>query len=221
MTGKLVKQMAIQKSVMDVMEKNLAAWQSVEEMRKDYDLFVRNLKKIDDDLAEIKKDLAPLKKKRLRSKNALIQQLSPVTGILEVYAGDSGDRKLARLTDSRIDDLKRLKTDALKQYCEKVLKEVASLMETQAGNNQKGSRRMISGYGLTEEHLERLKKALDQYATDAENHMNSRNDIRKSRARLERRVRENSQLLKKRMDRMMLLFHDSHKDFHDAYFSSR
>jgi hypothetical protein len=215
------KQIEIQKSVMDVMEKNLSKWQSIEEMRKNYDLFIRNIKKIDDYLAEVKADPASLKKKMLRSKKELIRHLSPVIGVLEVYAGDSGNKKLVRLAASGIDDLKRLKAGALTGYCRQVLKAINSLTEKQAAEAPGGPDRMISDYGLTLNHLEKLKEASDQHAADIKDYRNSRDEIRKSRSGLERRIRENSKIVKRRMDPIMLLFRDSHRDFHDAYFSSR
>jgi hypothetical protein len=214
------KQVAIQKYVMDVMEKNIVKWKDVEEIKKKYDHFVRNLKKIEDDLLIISTDLSPLEQKSTASKEELIRKVSPIAGVLGVYAGDIGDMKLARIGGMSEKELRKIQPKALKKYCTKVIKISGDLLRP-VDENKKPPKRVISGYGLTPLHLEKLHQALDQYISQEAKFLESRKKYKRSKAKLEKRIAFNNKLLKGQLDRMILLFRDSEKTFYNAYLRSR
>jgi hypothetical protein len=215
MTEKQEKKVAVQKAVMEVMETHNSRWQSVPEMKKNYDIFVRNLKKIDDHIEVLRTDPDPLKKDRLHSRQALIDQLFPVISVLGVYAFDRGDSKLGKFVRMKFSDLEKMKADALQKYGIKVLKTSRALMEGQEAGQP------LTDYGLTGKHLDRMKQALDRFIQDDASYVRSREEKKKSRKKLDRRIAENDQLLKKKLDRMMHLFRDTQKKFYNAYTGSR
>ncbi|HER09080.1 MAG TPA: hypothetical protein ENO20_09240 [Bacteroides sp.] len=227
MTEKQQKEVAAQKAVMEVMEKNIARWQSVSEMKKEFDLFVRHIKKMDDHLAVIRKDMAPLKKARLESRKALIDQVFPVISVLRVYAYDTGDRKLGRQVKMKFSDLEKLKGNALTKYCYRVLKRSRALTEQDADAEKakkKGKEtpaRSLTEYGLTAKHFDQLQQSLGRFIRDDEVLMHAREEKKKSRKDLDRRIRTNNRLLEKKLDHMMQLFRDTQKTFYNAYVRSR
>ncbi|MFO7935694.1 MAG: hypothetical protein R6U78_16645 [Bacteroidales bacterium] len=221
MTEKQEKKIALQKAVMEVMEKNNSKWRSVSEMKNDYDQFVRNLKKIDDHISVIQTDLAPLKENRFRSKKELIDQVFPVISVTGVYAYDAGDKKLEKYMNRKFSELEKMKGDELKNFSGRVLKICRSLMEKTPEIKKKDPVPVITDYGLTAKHLERLKKSLDQFIRDDETLAHSKKAKKKSGKKLDRQLRENEKLLRKKLDRMMQLFRDSQKAFYEAYIRSR
>lgn len=215
MTEKQEKKVAVQKAVMEVMEKNISKWRAVSAMKKKYDLFVRNIKKIDDYMSAGNTDIAPLKENRLHAKKAMIEQVFPVISVLGVYAYDTGDRKLGKSVHMKFGELEKMNADELKKYSIRILKTARSLMD------QKRSGHVITDYGLTGKHLDQLQKSLDQFIRDDETFVHTRKEKKKSRKKLDRRIRENDQLLKKQLDKMMHLFRNTQKTFYSAYIRSR
>jgi len=212
---------------MEVMEQNITKWRSVSEMKNKYDLFVRNLKKIDDCISVIRTDLAPLKENRLDSKKALIDQIFPLISVFGVYAYDVGEKKLAKSVNVKFSELEKMKAGELKKYGVRMLKTFRSLIdrEKEKEKGKEGAKErpghMITDYGLTGKHLDQLQKSLDQFIKADEAFVHSREEKKKSRKKLDRRIRENDQLLKKKLDKMMQLFRDTQKTFYNAYIRSR
>ena len=206
---------------MEVMEKNLSKWRSVSEMKNDYDQFVRNVKKIDDHISVIQTDLAPLKENRSRSKKELIGQVFPVISVTGVYAYDAGDKKLEKYMNRKFSELEKMKGDELKNFSGRVLKMCRSLMEKPPEIKKKDPVPVITDYGLTAKHLDLLQKSLDQFILDDEKLTHLKKAKKKSRKKLDRQLRENEKLLKKKLDRMMQLFRDRQKAFYEAYIRSR
>ena len=221
MTEKSEKQLAIQKSVMDVMEKHIAIWQDVEEIRNKYDLFIRNIKKIDDDLAMTGTNLPPLKQKCNTARKVLVRHAFPIISVLDVYASDIRDDKLIKLLNSEDHKLEKMKPDALKKYCSRVIKSSSELLKPSDETNKKPPKHVISGYGLTAGHVDGLQKALDQFTKDQDLYRETRSKKKRSEVNLEKRIRDNNVLLKRKLDKMIPLFRDSHKAFHDAYIRAR
>lgn len=221
MTRKQQKQLFIQKAVMEVMEKNLSKWQSVKELKKKYDLFVRNIKKIDDYDTILRTDFAPLKEKRAISKKELMGKVFPVISVLGVFAYDKGDKKTGKLANVKFSELEKMKHNALVKYSTRVLKISGLLIEQNPEAGEKTTKHVIADYGLTSKHLEGLQTALDISIGDEAAYAEIRLRKKKSKAKLERRIRDNNTLLKKKLDRMMHLFSDSQKSFYSAYIKSR
>ena len=221
MTEKQQKQLFIQKAVMEVMEENLSKWQSVKELKKKYDLFVRNIKKIDDYDTILRTDFAPLKEKKAISKKELVGKVFPVTSVLGVFACDNGDKKMGKLANVKFSELEKMKHNALVKYSTRVLKISGPLIEQNPEAGEKTTKHVIADYGLTSKHLDDLKTAKDNSIRDEAAYAEIRLRKKKSKAKLERRIRDNNTLLKKKLDRMMHLFSDSQKSFYSAYIKSR
>ncbi len=220
MIKKQKKQLAIQNAVMAVMEKNRSTWQSVAELSHKYDRYIRNLKKTEDYFIILQADLKPLKLKRKSARNILIDRLFPVTSVLAVFANDTGDRMLAKTLINKVTELEKMNSNALSKYGIRILKSTGRLLNPQPERVRKGPKQMISGYGITGQHLESLKDALDNFIRADVDLKETRLIKKKSKARLKKRIRYNKALLVS-IDRMIHLFRDSHKAFYNAYIKSR
>ena len=221
MTEKQKTQVAVQKAVVTVLEKNKAKWQSVTELKNIYQQFTRNLSRIDEYEAILQNDLGPLKEGKLNSRKVLVDQLFPVSSVLGVYACDRGNGKLGKLAGIKYSKLEKMGHASLVKYSGRILKTTSSLMEQTREEGKKAPRHLIADYGLTPEHLENLQGALDACSGDEARYATARLEKKKSKVKLDRRIRENNQLLKKKIDRMIHLFRDSQKAFYNAYIKSR
>ena len=221
MKEKLLRQLEAQRSVMGVMENNLQVWQSVKEIRKNYDTFVRNIKKIGDCLAVTGTDLEPLKEKMRLSRESTIGHLLPIAGVMEVFAGDTGDRKLAKIAKATIKSPEKMKTSSLRKYCLEVLKRASGLLESPAAGTKGKDDHHLSGYGLTVKHIQRLQESSDFFCHIVDNYEEALEKRDKYETRLERYIQDNKMILTRKLDRTILLFRDSHKEFHDSYFRAR
>ena len=221
MKKKHSRKIAQQKAVMEVMEENLDKWQSFKAIEKNYDRFVRNLKKINDYEVNLMADLTPLKEKKKSSKGELLEKLFPVISVLDVFAAETGDKKLAKLSGVSFSELERMKHNALVTYSIKVVKVSGALLEMEAQEGRKRSGYVIADYGLTSRHLKGLQAALEACLSDESAYARVRRKRKKSKARMKRRIRENNKLLRDQMDRMMHLFRDIQPSFYNSYIRSR
>jgi hypothetical protein len=97
------------------MEQHLDKWNTIAEIRKTYDEFVNNLKKLKDLQPELERDITPLRQELADKRDTLSGKLLPVGNILEVYAEDhrigkkarlliSGQKKLESCSDNKLLD---------------------------------------------------------------------------------------------------------------------
>ncbi len=206
---------------MNVMEKHLVSWQEVTELQRKYDLFVKNLQKIENAVRVLDKEVSPLKEKRADSRKKLVEQLFPVTGVMGVYAYDTGDKKLRKLADRKFSEMEEMKSGALDLYSGRVLKKAGQLMAMKKEDSKKSPGRLITEYGLTQDHLERLRSAREASARESASVKQLKSDREQNSRILGKAIRENDQLLKRRIDRMIHLFRDTAPVFYTEYQEAR
>ncbi len=206
---------------MEVMENHLISWQDNTVLQKKYDLFVKNLKKIEDAVQVLEKETAPLKAKRVESRKQLVEELFPVISVMGVFAYDTRDKKLGKLVNLKFSELDKMKPESLDRYSQKVLKRSGQLLSQKKEGSKKSPDRLISEYGLSSEHVEKLQKARDHALADDREVKKLRGDKERSTRILGKTMKENERLLKRNMDRMIPLFRDSKPAFYGAYLTAR
>jgi hypothetical protein len=221
MTKKQKSQVSVQKAVKAVMAKNQAKWQAITELKNSYGQFSRNLEMIDEYVGILQIDLAPLKEKKVKSRKILVEKVFPVSSVMGVFACDIGAGKLEKLAEVKSGELEKMSTGSLLKYCKRILKISESLLEGTREEGKKALKHLISDYGLTVKHLEALQRALDDCSIDAVEYDSSRINKKKAKVKLDRRIRENNQLLKKKLDLMIHLFRDNQQAFYNDYIKSR
>jgi len=221
MTKKQRIQVALQKAVAEVMEKHQQKWQGVAELKKSVEQFKGNLRKIEALEAILKRELAPLKEKMENSRKLLVEQLFPVASVLRLFAYDMGDRKLVKIAKVKFSGLEKMGDGSLIKYGRKILKTGGSLHDQETVKGKKSPRHLIKDYGLTSGHLQKLGNALDGWEKDRSDYNTAREKRKKSKVKMDRHIRENTQMISKKLDRMMHLFRESQKTFYDAYIKSR
>ncbi|MFC2113636.1 hypothetical protein ACFLTA_10245 [Bacteroidota bacterium] len=206
--------------VVTYMEKNLDKWNSIEEIRKTYDEFTHNLKKIKELQPELEQDLAPVKKELESNRELLIQKLFPLVNILEVY---SEDHKMGKKTRSHLLSRKQLAALSNKKLLVHAtsLNKLISKYMHRTGDANKGGQispaQDIKRYGLTQSMMDDLNSASHQYESSM--HLLKdvfiyRNKVKKKRDAL---VRTNKKLLTKRLNKLMTVFSGTHPSFYQEY----
>jgi hypothetical protein len=221
MTRKQRTQVALQKAVTEVMMKHQQKWQGVAELKKSVERFKGNLRKIEAYEAILKTELAPLKEKMENSRKVLVDQVFPVASVLGLFAYDTDERKLGKLGRVKFSELENMGDGSLRKYCRKVLKITGPLLDQETGEGKKSPRHLIRDYGLTADHLQKLGNALDGWERERSYYIATREKRKKSKVKMDLRIRENNQILSRKLDRMMRLFRESRKTFYEAYIKSR
>jgi len=221
MTEKQRKQWEVQQAVAAVMTQYRSKWETVPELSKEFGDFSANLEKIRALLSDMDTDTATLKENRNLARKELIEKVFPVASVMGVYAYDTGNRKLSRLASVKYSELEKLGASRLLKYAGMVRKAAGKLMDGKDTKKKKPEGRNVSDYGLTAGHVERLETAREQFADSEKMLTEARQDKRKSKAQLEKKLRSNKQLMKKRMDRMVQLFREDQKRFYQAYSRAR
>lgn len=221
MTDKQRKQLEVQKAVEAVMNQHRSKWESVPELSKKFEEFSDNLGKIESLRSAYEADLSPIRQKRSLARRDLIERVFPVASVLGVYAYDTGNRKLSKLSSVKFSELEKLGAARLMNYAKLVQEAAEKLMHAETKKGKKPPTRTISDYGLTSDHVEKLQAAREALTGSEEVFRKVKQDKRKSKTRLEKALRINKQLMKKRMDRMIQLFREDQKRFYQAYSKAR
>jgi flagellar biosynthesis chaperone FliJ len=93
---KIQRWISIFEKVNEFMERNLDKWNTIDAIRKTYDKFIKNLKKIKDLQPELEQDLTPIMEELSRKRDALLEKLVPIGNILDVYSQDQNISEKAR-----------------------------------------------------------------------------------------------------------------------------
>ena len=94
--GKCEEWTGVFEQVQEFMERNLEKWNPVNEIRRTYDDFIYNLKKIKELQPELEQDITGEKEDLSGDRDLLMRRLTPVGNILEVYAQDQRIGEKAR-----------------------------------------------------------------------------------------------------------------------------
>lgn len=221
MTGKQKNQQAVQEAVAEVLDKHQAKWQDIIELKKRHGQLKDNLVKIGEYEAVLRKKLAPLKEKTLNSRRILVEQVFPVSSVLGVFSCDTGDKKLEKLVKIKFGDLEKSSDESLKKYCRKILKIAGVLLDQKKEGDSKDKKKKISDYGLASGHLDKIRSALDEWKKNHSEYIALQQQKKKSKSKLSKTIRENNQILKNKIDRMVQLFRDSQKTFYNTYINAR
>jgi hypothetical protein len=208
-------------AVSEVMEQHRSSWQSIEALKSQYDRLVRNLKKIMDHDRILQGDLASLKARKVEGKQKLIGLIFPIISVLEVFASDSGDRRLQKLADRNMKALKQMNPGELVKYAGRVAGAAEKLMGTDPASRKKPPAFLLADYGVTKSHVEQLKSGTESYKTVLSEYGDALLRRKNSRAKLTGKIKENEKLLENKLDKMIHLFKESEEAFYNAYIRSR
>jgi len=203
------------------MERNLEKWNSIEEIRRTYDEFVNNLKKIKELQPELERDLSPVRKELQDRRDLLLQKIFPIGNILEVYAEDHRPGKKAKSLIINHKKLESLGNRELLVHAERLSKLINKHMHrTENADNPTGRippGQDIKRYGLTQSMLDELHSTGQQFLSSIqlrEDVESYRNKTRKKRDVL---IAANRKLLKKRLNKLMTVFSGTHPSFYQEY----
>jgi hypothetical protein len=207
--------------VNDFMELHLEKWNHIEEIRRTYDDFVNNLKKIRDILPELQTDLSHVMKDLEEKRAILIRKLFPVGNILEVWAGDRNNGKKVRNLVAEYKEVETFSYNNLMDLSVRLIRLAGkSIPAAESGDGygaQNDAGNNPSRYGLNRAMLEELHTAIQHYETS----LVLRNDVMGYRKRVKQKrdglITANRKLLKKRLNKLMTAFSGTHPSFYRDY----
>jgi hypothetical protein len=199
-----------------LMEEQLEKWNSIAEIRKTYDEFIRNLKKLRDLQPDLERNLGPVQEDLRYKQEQLIAKVFPVANVLAVYGADRKIKKSNRYMKIHRADLQQMKPGKLLELASKTLKTTEKFFpDTEQEEGE------LTRYGLTAAMVEEFSSALTKYSYAlhlSKDLLRNRNRSKKLSNRL---LKANRELLDKRMDRLMTVFSITHPSFYTDYTSIR
>ena len=199
-----------------LMEDQLEKWHSIAEIRKTYDEFIKNLKKLKDLQPDLEKNLDPVQDELKEKRENLIGKIFPLTNILAVYIND---KKLKKGTRSMIiskDELDKLKKAKLLDLASRILETTEKYLPDPDMEDHD-----LFRYGITAIMMDEFSSALTKYAYALQLNKDLLNNRSKSRKTSNRLLKVNREILNKRLDRLMTVFSVTHPSFYQNYASIR
>lgn len=193
----------------ELMENNLDIWSGINEIRKAYDEFVKNLKRYKDLQPDLQKDLSYLVEEWEEKRKILVSRTFPVSNILLVYSEDH---------DKKPDPSLGMGWEAMKGMKDKKLLKAAGNVLKKA---RKYHKQVFDSYGLTGQMIDLLGEAY----TKSHHAYRMKSDMLTNRKRTQKKsdlhYKALSKLLKKRLDKLMTIFSGTHPTFYGEYVKIR
>ena len=199
-----------------LMEDQLEKWHSITEIRKTYDEFIKNLKKLKDIQPDLEKNLDPVQDELKEKREHLIEKIFPVTNILAVYVSDKKMKKGTRSMIISKEELNKLKKVKLLDLASRMLKATEKYFPDPGQEDSE-----LSRYGITAVLLDEFSTALTKYAYALQLNKDLLRNRSKSRKTSNRLLKANRETLNKRLDRLMTVFSVTHPSFYQDYVSIR
>ena len=204
------------RDINELMEEQLEKWNSIAEIRKTYDEFIRNLKKLMDLQPDLERNLGPVQEDLREKQEQLIAKVFPLANILAVYAADRKIKKSPRSLKTSQSELQQMKRGKLLELAGKILKTTERLFPDP--EQEEGE---LTPYGLTAAMVEEFSSALTKYSYALHLSKDLLRNRNKSKKLSNRLLNANRELLEKRMDRLMTVFSSTHPSFYTEYTSIR
>jgi hypothetical protein len=224
------------------MEGSLEKWNTIQEIRRTYDDFIKNLKKLKDLQPELDKDISAVKKKTADSRDRLLEKLFPVGNVLEVYAEDHRLGKKARSLLPGRENINSASHRKLLDHALRLHRQTDKYMhrtvnQAGSGENKSGSGQDtgqnesepgpdaakiepghdIKRYGLTSGMLEELHSAIQEFQSILKLHDDVLKYRKQTTRKFEKLIRANRNLLKNRLNKLMSVFSGTHPTFYREY----
>ncbi|HKK58346.1 MAG TPA: hypothetical protein VJ937_02610 [Salinivirga sp.] len=212
------QKLAMQQKVMECMEENMKGWSHILEMQKDYDRFVKNMKKIQELQPAVHNDTEPIAVNIKNTREKLIAQLLPVLKVLSVYAHDKKMKKLEQKTKTDRKALNKLSAGKLEKEALTIWKAINKHQNT---NVEEKKSTEPEKYGLSQKMIDSLYETIVQYKNLRQNYKEERKAQKKAIESTQDLIRANNKLLKNRIDKFIFLFEQSQPDFFNAYAMAR
>ncbi len=199
-----------------LMEDQLEKWHSITEIRKTYDEFIKNLKKLKDLQPDLEKNLNPIQDEFAEIREHLIGKIFPITNILAVYVSDKKLKKGTRNMIISREELNKLKKAKLLDLAGQMLKTTEKYFPDPEQADSE-----LSRYGLTPIMVDEFSTALTKYAYALQLNKDLLRNRSKSRKTSNRLLKANRKMLEKRLDRLMTIYSVTHPSFYQNYTSIR
>lgn len=144
-----------------------------------------------------------------RLKEEMVRKAANIASLLFAFAEATGDANLQSQSDFSVSDLGRARTEEIADVC-------AALHGLAATRSDE-----LAGYGLTPVLLDALSDAIDDYRLLVEKPRAAKAAQTGARRILDELFREADAVLRKRVDKLMVLLRDAYPEFFEVYKASR
>ena len=148
-------------------------------------------------------------KRKEALKTGIAVKLSSVSGILQSFALDTGNNDLALKVKLSKSDILKLKDTELESNVKSVLGEAQNHLAE------------LADYGLTNAVLEEVQTSLDEFHALLGKPRSILNNKYVALSSLDELFNECNDLLRNRMDNLMLMFRDNQAEFYEGYQRAR
>ena len=177
----------------NLMEGQLEKWNSIVRIRKTYDEFIRNLKKLKDLQPDLEKNLGPVQEELKTKQEKLIEKIFPVANILAVYGADNKKKKTFRNMIVSQEELGTMKKEKLLDLSGRMLKITEKFFP-----DPEQSESELSEYGLTPVMVDEFSQAVTKYAYALQLNRDLLRNRRNSKKISNRLLKANREILEKR-----------------------
>ena len=209
--------------VRETLEKNTEKWKNISAFSRIYNQFTGNLDKLLKLSEKIDGDAGKRTFKKNELAGILIGKTMPIANILEVYGSDN-NTKLAKAVKTTKEKLLKSKDKIILKKCELVLTKGKKAFEKAAGpgkNPDENKKSTARDYGLTQEMLKELDNAFAAYTKESSDYKKIARNDKKITKQIKLLAGKNNKLLRKKLDKLMVIFESKDAEFYASYEQSR
>lgn len=215
MKTKQLNKIDVFQSFHELMENNLMKWTNTGQFKDSYDIFIRNLNKINELKESAQEDLKTIKEGLYKIRTDIITKLIPVLNLIDLYALDNKKKALRKKADKIRNSLDGLSDKALESYVDEVTSIAERKMKIDPETQKSGAR--LESYGLSMKHIDQLKKDNMLFSELKNSLKESGKKVYQSKKELQKAIKENDTLLKRRISKFMSIYKLNDPDFYRAY----
>jgi hypothetical protein len=197
------------KKVEQVFDENTSVCQSIPAFVSTVTLFKANNQKIDDTAVKQKTPTSGYTEKRDLIKTELAELAIEIAGSVAAYAHENKDEILARKVGYSFTELTHASDAAVKNRVTIIYYEAKNIV-----NN-------LTDYGTDNTHINLLEDKLKEFSEIVGKKGYSKEETQTATEQVAELLAENNELLKNRLDKLMLKFRISAPEFYKNYFNAR
>jgi len=202
-------QHAMHKNVEQTCDENATVYQTLPAFANNFTTFKANNQKIDDTTVKQKTPTKGYTEKRDQVKNELADSAIEVAGSVAAYAHENKDDVLARKVDYTFTELTHASDSAVKNRVTIIYNEAKKIVAN------------LADYGTDNTHITQLEKKLTEFSDIVGKKGYSKEETQTATEQISELLAENNELLKNRLDKLILKFRKTAPEFYQNYFNAR
>lgn len=197
------------KKVEQVCDENTNVFQNLTAFVNGFATFKANNQKIDDTTVKQKTPTKGYTEKRDQVKGELAELAIEIAGSVAAYAHEHKDDILGRKVGYTFTELTHASDAAVKNRVTIIYKEAKNIVAN------------LAGYGTDNTHITQLEQKLSEFSDIVGKKGYSKEETQTATEQVAELLAENNELLKNRLDKLILKFRKTAPEFYKNYFNAR